>query len=160
MYVVNLDQFPVTTFGYQDDETTWMQGGFPFSVATGNQSTAMVSIVIEPGRALATHTDSAEEILFFLSGTAEVTVGDEQGTVQAGDMALVPSMQPHAVRNTGDETVRAVGFFSSNTVMSTFEKPMVPIGQEPASPLGERTILIPIPIALEQSLSPVAHAAD
>lgn len=160
MYVARLNELPVMTFGYENDPLTWMKGAFPFSVASGNKNTAVVYIVIEPGHRLATHTDSAEEILLFLSGKAEVTVGDEQGNVAAGDMALVPSMEPHAIRNTGDETVRAVGFFSSNAVMSTFEQPMVPIGQPPASPLGERTVLIPMPVVLEQSLSPQAEAAD
>lgn len=160
MVVVNLNEFPVGQFGYQDDPTTWMKGGFPFSVATGNKNTAVVYIVIEPGNILASHTDSAEEILLFLAGEAEVTVGGDQDAVSAGNMALVPSMTPHSIRNTGSETVRAVGFFSSNTVMSTFEKPLVPIGLAPGSPLGERTILIPMPIALEQSLAPVAEAAD
>ena len=159
MHVVRLNEFPIMTFGYENDETTWMQGGFPFSVASDNKSTAVVYIVIEPGHMLATHTDSAEEILLFLAGEAEVTVGDEQGAVSAGDMALVPSMAPHSIRNTGDETLRAVGFFASNTVMSTFEQPMIPIGQPPASPLGTRTVLIPLPIALEQSLTPVAEVA-
>jgi quercetin dioxygenase-like cupin family protein len=156
MYVANLAELPVMTFGYENDPTTWMKGAFPFSVATGNKNTAVVYIVIEPGHMLATHTDSAEEILLFLAGEAEVTVGDEKGEVKSGDMALVPSMVPHAIHNTGEETVRAVGFFSSNTVMSTFEQPMVPIGQPPSSPLGQRTVLIPVPIALEQSLAPVA----
>ncbi len=160
MYVVRLNELPVMTFGYENDPTTWMKGTFLFSVATGTKSTAVVYVVIEPGHMLATHTDSAEEILLFLDGKAEVTVGDEKGEVAAGDMALVPAMVPHAIRNLGDETVRAVGFFPSNTVMSTFAESLVPIGQPPASPLGERTVLTPLPIVLEQALAPVAEAAD
>jgi quercetin dioxygenase-like cupin family protein len=160
MYVVNLNEFPVMTFGFEAMPETWMQGGFPFSAATGNKNTAVVYIVIEPGHRLETHTDSAEEILLFLAGEAEVAVGDERGDVAAGDMALVPSMSPHSIRNVGDETVRAVGFFSSNTVMSTFEQPMLPIGVPPMSPLGQRTVLIPMPLLLEQTPAPVAQAAD
>ena len=56
-------------------------------------------------------------------------MGDEQGHVSAGEMAVVPAMVPHALRNVGDETVRVVGFFSSNVVMSTFDQPMMPFGQ-------------------------------
>ena len=33
------------------------------------------------------------------------------------------------MRNVGDETVRVVGFFSSNVVASTFDQPMMPLGQ-------------------------------
>jgi mannose-6-phosphate isomerase-like protein (cupin superfamily) len=41
-------------------------------------------------------------------------VGDEQGRVSAGEMAVVPAMVPHALRNVGDETVRVVGGLSLN----------------------------------------------
>jgi quercetin dioxygenase-like cupin family protein len=157
MYVVNLNEFPVMTFGYEAMPETWMQGGFPFSAATGNKNTAVVYIVIEPGHRLESHTDSAEEILLFLAGEAEVTVGAEQGRVSAGSMALVPSMVPHSIHNVGTETLRAVGFFSSNTVMSTFEQPMVPIGVTPMSPLGTRTVLIPMPVLLEQGAEALAE---
>ena len=64
-----------------------------------------------------------------LEGTAEVSLGDEQGRLSAGEMALVPTMVPHGLRNAGDETVRDVGFFSSNVVVSTFDQPMMPFNQ-------------------------------
>ncbi len=38
-------------------------------------------------------------------------------------------MAPHGLRNVGDETVRVVGFFSSNVVVSTFDQPVMPFGQ-------------------------------
>jgi glyoxylate utilization-related uncharacterized protein len=78
---------------------------------------------------IGTHTDSAEEILLILEGEAEVSLGDEQGRLAAGEMALVPAMVPHGLRNVGEETVRVVGFFSSNVIVSTFDQPMMPFGQ-------------------------------
>jgi quercetin dioxygenase-like cupin family protein len=159
MYVIRISELPVMAFGYENDLTARVKGHFPFSAATGNKNTAVVYFEVEPGHRLATHTDSAEEILLFLSGMAEVAVGDEQGRVSAGDMALVPAMVPHSVRNVGDETVRAVGFFSSNTVMSTFDQPLVPLGQPPMSPLGQRTVLTPLPIVLEAAPVTAAEAA-
>jgi quercetin dioxygenase-like cupin family protein len=149
LLVVRLPELPLGEFGYADDATARVRGAFPFSAATGNKNTAMVCVEIEPGNYLATHTDSAEEILVILAGEAEVTVGDQHGRVTAGDMALVPAMVPHAVRNTGSETVRMLGIFSSNTVMSTFDQPLLPLNLPPMSPLGERTVLTPLPIALE-----------
>lgn len=65
-------------------------------------------------------------------------------------MALIPSMEPHSLRNNGDEPLHMIGIFSSNTVMSTFEHPLLPLGQPPVSPFGERTILAPLPVQLEQ----------
>ena len=100
----------------------------------------MVYFEVEPGHRLGTHTDSAEEILLFLGGEAEVSVGEEQGQVSAGEMALVPAMVPHSMRNVGDETLRVVGFFSSSTVMSTFDQPVVPTGELPSEPpFGQRS---------------------
>ena len=114
---------------YEDDPTMRVRFNFPFYVGTGTKNTAVVYFELEPGCRLATHTDSAEEILLFLEGTAEVSVGDESGRVSAGEMAVVPAMVPHGMRNVGDETVRVAGFFSSNVVVSTFDQPMMPFGQ-------------------------------
>ncbi len=114
---------------YEDDPTMQLRVNFPFYVGTGTKNTAVVYFEIEPGHRLGTHTDSAEEIVLFLEGTAEVSVGDESGRVSAGEMAVVPAMVPHGMRNVGDETLRVVGFFSSNVVVSTFDQPMMPFGQ-------------------------------
>ena len=114
---------------YEDDPTMQVKVNFPFYVGTGTKNTAVVYFEIEPGHRLGTHTDSAEEILSVLDGTAEVSLGDEQGQISAGEMAVIPAMVPHGVRNVGDETARFVGFFSSNVVVSTFDQPMLPFGQ-------------------------------
>ena len=114
---------------YEDDPTMRVRFDFPFYVGSGTKNTAVVYFELEPGHRLGTHTDSAEEILLILEGEAEATVGDESGRVSAGEMAVVPAMVPHALRNVGDETVRVVGFFSSNVVVSTFDQPMMPLGQ-------------------------------
>ena len=42
MYVVRLGDLELPKVGYQDDPTAQVNGTFPFSVATGNQSTAAV----------------------------------------------------------------------------------------------------------------------
>lgn len=114
---------------YEDDPTMRIRVNFPFFLGNGTKSTAVVYFEVEPGCRLGTHTDSVEEILLILEGEAEVSLGDEQDCLSAGEMALVPAMVPHGLRNTGDETVRVVGFFSSNVVVSTFDQPMMPINQ-------------------------------
>jgi quercetin dioxygenase-like cupin family protein len=102
---------------------------FPINALTGAEDSAIVYFEVAPGGVLATHTDSAEEILYIVSGEAEGHVGDEVGRVRAGDLVLIPAMAPHGLRNVGDDTVRVVGFFSENVVTSTFEEPLLPIGQ-------------------------------
>jgi quercetin dioxygenase-like cupin family protein len=124
-----IDQLELLEVWYENDPTMRLKVNFPFFVGTGTQSTAVVYFEIEPGHRLGTHTDSAEEILLILEGEAEVSLEDEQGRLSAGEMALVPAMVPHGMRNAGDETVRVVGFFSSNVVVSTFDQPMMPFGQ-------------------------------
>ena len=41
---------------------------------------------------------------------------------------MIPAMVPHGVRNTGNETLRVVGFFSESEIVSTFEEPLQPRG--------------------------------
>jgi quercetin dioxygenase-like cupin family protein len=124
-----IDQLELLEVWYENDPTMRLKVNFPFFLGTGTKSTAVVYFEIEPGHRLGTHTDSAEEILLVLEGEAEVSLGDEQGRLSAGEMALVPAMVPHGLRNAGDETVRVVGFFSSNVVVSTFDQPMMPFNQ-------------------------------
>jgi quercetin dioxygenase-like cupin family protein len=124
-----IDELELMEVWYEDDPTMRLKVNFPFFLGTGTKSTAVVYFEIEPGHRLGTHTDSAEEILLVLEGTAGVSLGEERGQLSAGEMALVPAMEPHSLRNAGEETVRVVGFFSSNVVVSTFDRPMMPFGQ-------------------------------
>ena len=129
MIAERIEDLELAEVSYEDDPTMRVRVNFPFYVGTGTRSTAVVYFEIEPGCRLGSHTDSAEEILLILEGEAEAMVGDERGLVSAGDMAVVPAMVPHALRNSGYETVRVAGFFSSNVVTSTFDRPLMPFGQ-------------------------------
>jgi quercetin dioxygenase-like cupin family protein len=97
--------------------------GFPLNSATGTASTATVLFELDPGYELAVHTDSAEELLVIVQGTAEARVGDEVGRLEQHQVALVPPMAPHGLRNIGDDVLRVLGTFSASTVVSTFERP-------------------------------------
>jgi quercetin dioxygenase-like cupin family protein len=121
---------------------------FPFHSGTGTASTAAVLFEVEPGNALGTHTDSAEEILLILAGEGEAHVGDERELVRAGQIAIVPSMAPHGIRNTGDTTLRVLGFFSSSTVVSQFEEPLGPNDEKVAVIGATFPILADEPAAL------------
>ncbi len=129
MFTVCPDEIEVEERWYESDPTMRFKIALPFNAETGNKDSAVGYFEVEPGNALPTHTDSAEEILLCLEGRVEVTLRNERSQISAGDMALVPAMVPHALRNVGDETVRVVGFFSSNVIVSTFDQPMMPFGQ-------------------------------
>ena len=115
---------------------TWLEGDkqhrvhveFPISAQTGAAETAVVYFEIDPGYKLATHTDSAEEILYIVQGEGEAHVGDETGRVSAGDLAVIPAMAPHGIRNVGDTRLKVVGFFRESKVESTFPEALMPIG--------------------------------
>ena len=103
---------------------------FPLHSATGTASTATVLFELDPGAELPVHTDSAEELLIVVQGTGEARVGDDVARITKHDVALVPPMAPHGLRNIGDDVLRILGTFSSSTVVSTFEQPLEPGGQQ------------------------------
>jgi quercetin dioxygenase-like cupin family protein len=81
----------------------------------------VVYFEIEPGDALGTHKDSPEELVLCLAGdNIEAWSGEKEGTLSAGQMVVIPPMDPHGFRNNGDETARFVGFFSDHTNVSEF----------------------------------------
>jgi quercetin dioxygenase-like cupin family protein len=112
----------------EGDEEHRVRVAFPVSAATGAAGTAVVYLEIDPGHKLSTHTDSAEEILYIAEGEGEAHVGDETRRVSAGDMAVVPAMAPHGIRNVGDTRLKVVGFFRESTIEATFAEPIMPLG--------------------------------
>ena len=150
MITARIDQLELMEAWYENDPTMRLKVNFPFFLGTGTKSTAVVYFEIEPGYRLGTHTDSAEEILLILEGEAEVSLGDEQGRLSAGEMALVPAMVPHGMRNVGQETVRIAGFFPSNVVVATFDQPMMPFNQ--------RVVTTPLSV-FEEDQAPTREAS-
>jgi mannose-6-phosphate isomerase-like protein (cupin superfamily) len=128
MQSVSLEELELFEGWSEGDAEMRVRAAFPISWSTDAKSTAVVYFELEPGRRLGTHTDSAEEILLILSGRGEATIGDERAPVQTGTLTVVPALVPHGVTNTGEETLRVVGFFSSNTLLSVFDEPMEPFG--------------------------------
>ena len=128
MYTTNLNTLDLLEGWYENDPHMRVKVNFPFSKAAGNASSAVVYFEIEPGHYLGTHTDSAEEIVLILSGTVEASLGDEPGTLTAGESVLIPAMIPHGIHNVGKEKACCVGFFASATLVSTFDQVMMPFG--------------------------------
>jgi quercetin dioxygenase-like cupin family protein len=149
MVAVHLAERDLLDVWSETDETRRIRFDFPLSSVAGAASTAVVYFELEPGERTGLHTDSAEEIILVLSGRAEATVGDERGELSVGGLGLVPALVPHDVRNIGEETVRVVGFFSSSTVVSVFEDPLMPVG----------TRIVGSPLPDESQVAPAAAAA-
>lgn len=130
MLAVNLQEQELVEGWFENDTSMRGRFAFPMFWATGNQSSSIVYFELDAGKRIGRHTDSAEELVLILQGEVEATLGEEVGRLAVGDVALIPALAPHDVRNIGEQTARIVGFFSSNTVLSQFEQPMAPIGTQ------------------------------
>jgi len=110
---------------------------FPFSpefpATTGLELEGGQNVVyfeLEPDCSLGTHTDSPEELIVCLAGEEiKAWVGDAEGQIGAGDLIVIPPMEPHGFRNHGEMTARFLGVFSDATNVSEFEEQLEPIGE-------------------------------
>jgi mannose-6-phosphate isomerase-like protein (cupin superfamily) len=98
------------------------------SPSEGAAASGSSLLEVAPGHHLPRHTDSAEEIVVVLSGTAEVVVGDETSKVAAGGLALVPKCVPHEVRNAGPGVLRFAAVYVEPDVVTTYERVVQPDG--------------------------------
>jgi quercetin dioxygenase-like cupin family protein len=140
MQTASIPQLDLIEGSHESDSRYRWRVAFPVNRSTGTEDTAVVYFELAPGDRLGTHTDSAEEILYIVAGEGEAELGDERGRVRAGDLAVIPAMVPHAVVNTGNETLKCVGFFSASEVTSTFDETLQPFG------VAEVTMGAPVPV--------------
>jgi len=123
---------------------------FPVHSQTGTAASATVWMELGPDGVVPEHTDSAEELLYVVRGEVEANVGDETGTLREGQLAVVPPMAPHSLRNIGDGEARVLGFFAGSTNVTTFT--------EPRGPDGEQVFVIGAPFRLMARLPEPAVA--
>jgi quercetin dioxygenase-like cupin family protein len=126
MITVNLRQLELQEEWSEQDPSERLRSAFALHKGMGSDDVSIVYFELEPGGAVSTHTDSAEEVVLVLEGTLRITLENEQGVLSTGEFALVPAMVPHSVRNAGTGRARAIGFFASAHVISTFEHPLLP----------------------------------
>lgn len=74
---------------------------------------------LAPGEVVRLHTHEVEEILVFLSGSGEVTLGDEIVPVSAGVSIHIPPGELHGFTNTGNAELRLLVIFPGNTFAQT-----------------------------------------
>lgn len=65
----------------------------------------LASATLDSGRKIESHVDPMEEIYFVMSGTGEMTVGDESRRVVYGDAVWVPAGVSHSLLNSGEDTL-------------------------------------------------------
>lgn len=126
MITANLSKLDLTHFYVDNNADQTCDATFPLFGALGSRQTAIVYFELEPGKRLGRHTDSEEEVLLVLDGEIEVTVGDEHGRLGEREMALVPRMLPHDLKNVGTAKARVLGFFGARDIVATFDNVWLP----------------------------------
>ncbi len=70
----------------------------------------------ERGQGPDLHLHPYPEVFLVETGTAAFTVGDEELTVAAGNVVVVPAQTPHGFKGAGDDVLRVVSVHPSGTV--------------------------------------------
>jgi quercetin dioxygenase-like cupin family protein len=110
-----------------DDTARWRSAP-GHSPSTGASSSGSSIIEVPAGCRLPRHTDSAEETIVIVAGTAEVEVGEEAVELTAGGLAVVPADVLHEVRNAGGEPLRFVAVYAAPDVVTRYEQVVQPDG--------------------------------
>ena len=65
------------------------------------------------------HLHPYPEVFVVETGTAQFTAGDEQLTVPAGNIVVVPAQTPHGFKGAGEDKLRVVSVHPSPSVQQT-----------------------------------------
>jgi mannose-6-phosphate isomerase-like protein (cupin superfamily) len=75
------------------------------SAANGATQLCMFEQWCGPGLGAPTHLHAVEEVLYVLSGSADVWIGDSHATLTEGQLVVVPAGRKHGFSNTGTGTL-------------------------------------------------------
>lgn len=128
MIVVDSGRLELSDSWQDGDETARWRSGPGHSPSQGARSSGSSLLEVDPGNRLPRHTDSAEEMIVVLTGTAEIHVADEHARVEAGGLAVVPKLVPHEVCNAGEGVLRFAAIYAEPDVVTRYERPVQPDG--------------------------------
>ena len=120
----------------EGDESARWRSAAALGPSTGAAGSGCSVLEVDSGCRLPWHTDSAEETIAVLGGTARVTAGEEAAEASAGGLVLVPAGVPHEVRSVGDETLRFVAFYAGTDVITRYRGRVEPDGGNERSPVA------------------------
>jgi mannose-6-phosphate isomerase-like protein (cupin superfamily) len=87
------------------DEATRTNSFFRKELYTTDR-TQIVVMSVEPGDDIGLETHDLDQVLYFVSGKGEYSVGDDRGKIQPGDVVVVPAHTQHNFLNTGNEPMK------------------------------------------------------
>jgi quercetin dioxygenase-like cupin family protein len=70
---------------------------------------------VAPGLEFPAHSHDRQEILVFLSGSAQSTIGEDEHRIEAGDVVIIPPGTVHSFAALGGDTLEAIGITPSGT---------------------------------------------
>jgi len=123
----SLAELESAEFAVGDDDTARARLAMPVSADTGSPNT-VVYLEVDPGNRIPPHTHTAEEVFVVVEGTGIVTAGDKRWRAEAGAIAVAPAFVSHSWENTGESTLKIVGFLGANVLITEFEAPVTPFG--------------------------------
>jgi quercetin dioxygenase-like cupin family protein len=134
MKTTNINKLPLLDLWYDSDQKKKWKANLPFTSkfplwsGIKTDQSSVVFFELEPGCELAEHYESSEEILFVISGHADVVVGSEHHEVLDGELIIIPAGKPHYILNKGEQSAKFLGFFASAESHSTFTEDVSPVG--------------------------------
>ena len=106
------------TESWTDDTTGHVDWWTLFSAdrtPTNSLTVGVAEVPVGAPRPARGHTHEQAEVYFFLSGRGEVVVEGESTPVAAGDAVFIQSNVEHMSVNTGDEPLRLLYFFATDS---------------------------------------------
>jgi quercetin dioxygenase-like cupin family protein len=136
MVTFSLDNLEFADAWVEGDDAARWRSASAHGPACGAQSSGSSIIELEAGRKLPAHTDSAEETIVVLAGSADVQIDAETARVTSGGLVLVPTNHVHEVRNAGPEILRFAAVYADTDVVTTYREPVQPDGARERRPLN------------------------
>ncbi len=129
MLVARLDAEELMEEWLACDPDSRMKSKFIAWDGSAPEKASVVSIQMDPGGIVPLHTDSVEELVLILEGSVEAWVEGERKALAPGALVAIPAHSLHGFRNLGLTPVKAVGFFSSASVVTIYQDTLMPSGE-------------------------------
>lgn len=133
---VNVNKLPLLELWYDNDKKKKWSSNLPFSphfplwAGIDTKESSVVYFELAPGNELGEHSESSEEILFMISGEAEMVVDGKGMEISTGELVVVPAGIVHYVINKGKDTAKFIGFYASPENHSSFSEEVSPVGMK------------------------------
>ena len=93
------------------------------AASSGSHQLAVFEQVCAQGVGAPSHLHAVEEVLRIIEGEAEVFVGDERTTLQAGDAVTIPAGVVHGFTNSGAVPLRVLAILASPVFEAHYTDP-------------------------------------